>query len=417
MLKWFSALSGKTDPAALSQRVLRRVLEPMEEYRRRGQVPLGGDDLHDFLLWTADVGVAPAQLFDRLRWGGVAVVAGPDAGPLQRAAENFTRSGFAIEQVPTPLAGGWSAWPFRGRHGWYFLARKLQLIAPGSFTDRFTYQVELELGSGGEYHVCKRVPSLEMVSRRLERRWPELPREMLLKRARKFTEKIFPTFLTREAAILMILQQHLPAAYGRRVPRVLGIEKDIRGFVRTLRMNWLRNGGTPLSQLDFALQSADLLRMVHERADVIHLDLRLDNFVISDGAVGFVDFGSAVRGDEDISQNPLLATLFGELMRTSQIQRMLDKMTRSGHVTAEHFRRSRGKVDKSVDLFYLALQFNRPHDNPDLAGLIEFDPQSDQARALRRLTQSILKPADPAHPAIQSASDVLRALKLMQKDR
>ena len=95
-------------------------------------------------------------------------------------------------------------------------------------------------------------------------------------------------------------------------------------------------GGKPLSQLEFARQAADLLRVMHDKAGVIHLDLRLDNVVITDKGVGFVDFGSAVREGENIKGNPLLSTIFDELMRTSQIQRMLEKMTTDGTVTATY---------------------------------------------------------------------------------
>jgi serine/threonine protein kinase len=269
---------------------------------------------------------------------------------------------------------------------------------------------EKEKAYGG-YVVTKRVPTDEWVINRLKRRWPELPYELVEKRAKKFTEKIFPLFLTREAAILKILQEHLPPNYRNRVPVPVYVEKDSRGFVRVLQMNWLRNGGKPLSQFQFALQAADLLRAVHDAAEVIHLDLRLDNMVVTPAGVGFVDFGSAVRVGEDISSNPLLATLYGELMKTSHIQRMLDQMTISGHVTAEHFCNSRGKVDKSVDVFYLAVQFNSPHDNPDLKELIEFKPGSDEAVSLGKLTKEILAPADPVSPTIRTARDVVLALQ------
>jgi hypothetical protein len=149
---------------------------------------------------------------------------------------------------------------------------------------------------------------------------------------------------------------------------------------------------------------------------VIHLDLRLDNMVVTPEGVGFVDFGSAVRVGEDISSNPLLATLYGELMKTSHIQRMLDQMTISGHVTAEHICNSRGKVDKAVDVFYLAVQFNSPHDNPDLKELIEFIPGSDEAISLQKLTKQILTPTDPQNPQIKTAKDVLRALELVSEE-
>ena len=98
---------------------------------------------------------------------------------------------------------------------------------------------------------------------------------------------------------------------------------------------------------------------------VIHLDLRLDNFVITPQGVGFVDFGSAVRVGEAFPEASLLSNLFGEMMRTSQIQRMLGKMSESGQITSEEIRAGYHRVDKAVDFFYLAVQINNPHANPD----------------------------------------------------
>jgi len=42
----------------------------------------------------------------------------------------------------------------------------------------------------------------------------------------------------------------------------------------------------PIEQIEFARQSADLLRALHDDARVMHLDLRLDNFVITPPAWG-----------------------------------------------------------------------------------------------------------------------------------
>jgi hypothetical protein len=197
---------------------------------------------------------------------------------------------------------------------------------------------------------------------------------------------------------------------------VVHLEKDIRGFVTELRMNWLRNGGTPLSQLEFAMQSADLLRAVHDTAGVIHLDLRMDNMVITEQGVGFVDFGSAARIHENLTTNPMLDTLFEELMRTSHIQRMLYTMTKSGEVTAQHLCSQHGKADKAIDLFYLALQFTTPHANPDLAGLIHYDPTSRMAKEISQLSTSILRPKDPTDATHKSAKDILRSLELIERD-
>ena len=110
---------------------------------------------------------------------------------------------------------------------------------------------------------------------------------------------------------------------------------------------------------------------------------------------------------------PMTAGNFNNLSLNLTISRT--HMTTSGHVTAEHFCRSRGKIDKSIDVFYLAVQLDSPHANPDLKALIQHDPDGPEAAALARLTRQILKPADPSHPTIKSAKDVLRALELVQR--
>jgi serine/threonine protein kinase len=191
---------------------------------------------------------------------------------------------------------------------------------------------------------------------------------------------------------------------------VLEIHRDHKGLVRSLRMNWLRNGPEPISQLEFARQAAELLSALHDIAGVIHLDLRPDNMVVSSRGVGFVDFGSAVRVGEKISDSALLSGLFEELMRTSEIQRMLYHMTQTGAVTSRAISQGLRRMDKSVDFFFLALQMNCPHRNPDFAGLVRYDPASDEARALVRLTQEILRPADPLVPTFRSARDILEGI-------
>ena len=67
---------------------------------------------------------------------------------------------------------------------------------------------------------------------------------------------------------------------------------------------------------------------------------------------------SSVPVGENIHGNPMLSTIFEELMRTSQIQRMLYKMKSSGLVTSQVISEAYQRVDKAVDLFYLAVQMN-----------------------------------------------------------
>lgn len=396
----------------LAQSVITQILSPLPEYRAfcNGVVPASG--LTDF-FFSDDPAINPATVFQRLRWGGCFVFVSKSKNQTLSLASRLPDQGFSLETRPAEFIRD-ARFPFMlWRKTHYFIARKTQLLLPGQDTDRFTYQVSLV--PHGDPHeplvVLKEVPSTDNVVARLKLRFPDIPLETIQRRARKFTEKIFPTFLTREAAILMILQEHLPAPYDKRVPRVIDLEKDDRGFVRRLKMNWLRNAGPALTQMDFAHQSADLLRAIHDIAGVIHLDLRLDNFVITKEGVGFVDFGSSVRINENITDNPLLHNLFDELMRTSQIQQMLSKMTKSGEVTSAVISRGYQKADKAVDLFYLALQFNSPHANPDLASFILYDPQSDDAKKLYQLTRQVLKPADPQKPVFQSAKDILHGIE------
>jgi len=180
-------------------------------------------------------------------------------------------------------------------------------------------------------------------------------------------------------------------------------------------MNWLRNGGRPLSQLEFAHQAAELLTALHEDVGVMHLDLRLDNVVITEHGVGFVDFGSAVRVGEEFADQSLLSNLFDEMMRTSQIQRMLGKMTESGMVTSEEITSSHHRIDKAVDFFYLAVQINNPLSNPDFRGLVEHDQDSHQAKALDELTASILRPDDPENSGFTSARDILHGIERVRE--
>ena len=392
--------------------LLEQVVQANPEYQRQQQSTQPAGSLADFWLATPRDAHEPADVFPKLRWGGVFVFASPHRREVERVVKQFMSNGFIVERGPEYLRRGWPI-PFFSAKTHYVILRKVELIQPGQTTERFTYQVQLARHPDPQqpYVVHKEVPSVESVVHRLQQKFPEAATDVLTRRAMKFTEKIFPTFLTREAGILYILQEHLPTAYQRRVPHVINIEKDERGFVRKLRMNWLRNGGDPLPHMEFAHQSADLLRVLHDVARVIHLDLRLDNFVITENGVGFVDFGSAVREDEDLSKNPLLGSLFGELMRTSQIQQMLSRMTLSGHVTSQVIRDSHQKADKAIDFFYLAVQFNCPHSNPDLRDLIKYDPQGEAAQKLSRLTQEILRPGDPAQPSFRSAKDILHGIE------
>ena len=180
-------------------------------------------------------------------------------------------------------------------------------------------------------------------------------------------------------------------------------------------MNWLRTGGPRLSQIEFARQSAHLLAVLHNLAGVMHLDLRLDNFVLTPRGVGFVDFGSSARIGEDLGQSPMLTSLFGEMMRTSKIQRMLGRMLDNGQVTNRSFTCVHQKADPAIDTFYLALQINKPAHNPQFAHLIDYDPDSVEARAVSTLTASVLRPKGSGEAPFQTADDSLRGIERIRR--
>ncbi len=407
------ALEKVTDDPA---RIIRRAAAASDPQIKNYQ-PIDIKDkpkgLADLLYCTADVAQDSPQLFDRLRWGGQVIVICQNHDQALQLSQRLAKSGFELTEGPAHFHKGFLGIPIPllSKKIHFFIARKVELIPPGETTDRFTYHVHLTKGpEKGQFIVVKEVPTLEMVINRLRNKWPDLAPEIIEKRARKFSDKIFPIFLTREAAILKIVNRDLPPQYSNRVPSLLDMEKDEKGFAKRLHLSWLRNGGKPLSQIEFARQSADLLRALHDDAGVMHLDLRLDNFVITPAGVGFVDFGSAVRVDENLKQSALLSSLFEELMKTSEIQRMLLRMTRTGEVTSEAISGGLHKVDKAVDCFYLAMQISSPHANPDLSDLIEFDKNTPEARMLSALTDQILRPKDPAKPAFRSAADILRGI-------
>ena len=374
----------------------------------------------DFLFATGNDPKLPDEVFGQLLWGGLFVFVDQDEKKVRRYSEEYDgKRGFLLETKPTRLLLSRLGLRLPGlsRRVFFFAARKVKLIQPGEFTERFTYSVELIPHAQAEhgYVVCKQVPTLADVACRLRHRNPDAADADIEARAYKLVDSVFPTFLTREAAILKILQDELPEPYRNKVPRAMGVKKDEQGFVRCLAMNWMRIGGPRVSQLDFAHQSATLLSVLHKSANVMHLDLRLDNFVLTPNGVGFVDFGSSARIGEDIEQSAMLTSLFGEMMRTSKIQRMLGRMLDTGQVTNRSFTCVHQKADPAIDTFYLALQINKPDHNPQFAHLIDYRPESLEARAISSLTAAVLRPKQAAQPAITSADDILRGIERVRQ--
>ncbi len=385
----------------------------------RAAMKMSSDD-HDgglpyFLFLPAESTLAPEDVFPHLRWGGRVVMISSQARPMDEWERRLGRwDGFVLEEPAAVIRTGPFGLAIAGlsRKAHYLVARKVDLLKPGEASERFTYAVRLGKRNplDEQYVVIKRIPTVDSTVSRLRRKFPDSPLDEIHRRAVQFTEKIFPVFLTREASMLRILQRHLPQPFCDRVPRCLGVERDSRGFVRTLYMNWLRNGGAGLGQLDFAIQSAELLAVLHEKAGVIHLDLRLDNFVCTEQGVGLVDFGSAVRVGEKFADHSLLFNLYEEMMRTSQIQRVLSRMSEQGLVTSHVLRHGMHRVDRAVDLFYLSVQMNKPHCNPDFKGLIRYNPNSLEARHLQQLTDDVLRPTDSKNIPYRTVRDLLHGL-------
>jgi hypothetical protein len=376
------------------------------------------------LIWTEGEKHQPDQAFNRLRWGGQYIGVSSRKREIAGLPEKFAELGFELERGPAFVRTEWGL-PIISPKAHYFIARKTALIRPREFSDRFTYQVQLERkddahadGPPGTEHwvVRKEVPSYERILARLQSKAPNLPLSTLERRARKFADQIFPLFLTREAAMLKIIERDCPKEYLHRFPRVIDLEKDENGYVKRMRTTWLRNGGRTLSQLEFARQSAELLHILHDKIGIIHLDLRMDNMVVTENGVGFVDFGSAVRVNENIQGNAVLSTLFGELMKTSQIQKMLDRMSTAGSVTSSVIRDAYQRVDKAVDLFYLAVQISQPTANPDLRELVRYEKFSPEAVGLSGLTDAILRPPNPNLPRFRTARDVLDEIVRIEAD-
>lgn len=357
----------------------------------------------------------PDEVFDRLRWGGLFACVDPNPQRVGKIMQQYDgRHGFVIEQTFDEVWGGPLGLRIPGvtPRAYCFVARKTHLVPPGQVTDRFTFDVELEADESQDsgYCVRKQVPTVEDLVRRLTCKFPDLDPKDAQVRAEKLVHDVFPIFLTREAKALDKLQRTLPEAFRSRVPKPLRITKNRKGYVTRLDMNWLRNGGEPISQIEFARQSMELLAVLHDHAKIMHLDLRPDNMVITPAGVGFIDFGSSAAVGEDLASSPVLGELFDQMMRTSQIQRVLGHMIEKGDVTNEALAAVRGKVDRSVDTFYLAVQINHPHSNPELERLIDYQPLGESAAALQALTAAILKPKNPGFADFKTAADILRGV-------
>ncbi len=391
------------------------ITSPIDQQRlRRNREQYAASGLTDYYFATDSKRCAPDGVFQHLRWGGQVLFVSPRRREVEALLKQYrARPEYRIEIDSRSVALPWFGirmLPDRRHFG--FVARKVLLASEREVINRHSFDVRLVPSDteAGRYDVLKQVPERSRVLQRLCDQFPETPRTVIEDGAHQLVDRVFPIFLTREAAFLKLLQRDLPPEFRCRVPSILSIEKDERGLVQKMTLDWLRLGGKPISLLDFAIQSAQLLVLLHEKVGAMHLDLRLDNLVITEHGVGFVDFGSAVRLGEDFSQNAVLKKIFDDLLPTSQVYTDLRHMLKKGTVTSSVFANVQRKLDPAIDLFYLALQMNRPHKNPDFKGLVDYDARGEPAARLGKLSQAIFQPADPARPRFRSARDLVQGI-------
>jgi hypothetical protein len=371
----------------------------------------------DYLFLNAEESINTQICFERLRWGGQVVVMADEPDHLGPAAQALAmRPEFQIEHRQLYIWSDSSDRAYDTHDAYLLTARKMSLVEHERFSKRFTYQVELvpDEDTAQGFAVRKTLPPDWMLRQRLAEKFPTLSGTEVQKRAAFLMDEVFPVFLTREVGMLILLAERLPEIYKSRVPRVLSVHRNRRGRVIDFKMTWVRNnsGGKPISTMDFAKQSADLLRQIHGRVGMIHQDLRLDNIAVTADGVGFLDFGLSVRLNESIENNPPLKRLFDQFMRTSEVQKHLHLLCEKGVVTSEPLRACRGKIDRLSDLFFIVLQMTRPLANPDFHNLVQDERNTPGTNAIRRLAKEVFSPTDPTQPQIMTANHVYQSLKL-----
>lgn len=425
-----AAFAGVLAPVA--ERVLVRPADQTRFAQSQAQFHISG--VRDYEFSTTFHDARPDRVFDRLRWGGQLVFVSTQPREVQQLLGYYrNKPEWLIEHEPEslvcprfaklkalsglPLAGaipGAIAGAIPGalrrllleERAYFFVVRKVLIDPVSRLTAKHSYDVRLVRARGKAdqryatdgFVVLKRVPTMEQAIDRLKQTCPGVPPERLGIIAEKLVRKVFPIFLTREAAFLKLLQRDLPPELKIKTPRVMSMESDDKGLVRAMSMTWLRQGGPPISQTVFAQQAAELLRALHEHVGILHLDLRLDNLLVTDDGVCAIDFGSSVRVGEDLSTTTIIETLVREMLQSSQITRDLERQRRKQLIRSEVFADLPYPVSPAFDLFALATNMTRPHDNADFKGLVTHDRDSDEGQRFSRLRKRILKPTKDESP-------------------
>jgi hypothetical protein len=395
-------------PASIRAATSSVLTDPVERQRYlQSEQQFAAAGVRDYEFSTSFHDCRPDAVFDRLRWGGQLVFCSPHAREVDTLLDFYRQlPEWVIEAesmvIPRPRLGRWAGplgrWTDRPLRGG--VVRKILLDPISRLTARHSYDVRLIRAVGkvdqryatDGYVVLKRVPSLKQATERLRQTVPGMQPARLGEIASKLVRKVFPVFLTREAAFLKLLQRDLPADLKPLTPRVLSMQTDDRGLVRAMSLTWLRQGGPTLSQAEFARHSARLLRALHERVGIMHLDLRLDNLLVTEGRVSLVDFGSSVRLSENLGTNPMVKRLVDEMLSASQITRDLRRQRKKRLLRNRLFADLPLPPTPAFDLYALTTNLTRPHDNPDLKGLIEHDRMSDEGRYFSQLRRRVLQP-------------------------
>lgn len=381
----------------------RRLAQPQAQFAASGT--------GDFWFDADPRQCAPDRVMPALRFGGQFVFVTRSARQAAQVERRFAaRPEFVIERPAAPLPCGRLACVLH-QAPLLLVARKVLLDHPDRLLSRQSFDVRLAPGpTPSGWLVSKRIPDLEHTRDRLARLSPRRDAGQTDLLARKLTDTVFPILLTRETGFLRLLQQRLPDPLRALVPEALRAERDAHGRVRCLDMTWLREGGEPISATAFARQAAALLAALHRDARIVHLDLRLDNMVVTEHGVGFVDFGSACLIGEAIEDQRVVGSLFNSMLSASRIRRDLRRLRRKGLVTSSLFDRCYRDRDPAIDLFALALQMTRPTANPVFRGLVE-EPRSDtEAERLTKLQRHVLRPRDPARPYLTDPAQIAALL-------
>ncbi|MEE9404836.1 MAG: hypothetical protein V3V20_08080 [Algisphaera sp.] len=410
---------------------------------KRSEAQAADADIRDFVIFDTEAQCNPRNLFDTLRWGGQILLVGPSQESVAACRSHFAgQKEWHCEQpdtLPEPL-------PLDDAHGVCHFAtvRKVLLDPPWRLTARHSYEVRLvppdppsltesvanqPLGHGSEgWFVEKRIPTIDEAVSRLRQTHPTLAHDKAHHLAKRLVNTVFPLLLTREASFLKRLSRRMPQAFEHRTPKLLSMDTNPRGLVTAIRMTWLRQGGPTLAHLEFARQAADILAATHHHAQLMHLDLRLPNCVITEYGVGLIDFGSSVMIGEDLTANRAVNSVVREMLLASEITADLKRHRKKDLISNPIFDDLPHPPDPNYDLFALATQMTRPHDLPDFRGLVTFDRKSDQAATLSRLRRHVLRkpthgnrtytclndliavlgqPGDPSPPVLEEVADAV----------